>query len=66
MKSFGMPYLVPVAPKTQAGFDVVIRGPVYRQETRPDALNSKDRKRQPHISRPWTKQQPAGKEEDEQ
>ncbi len=66
MKSFGMPYLVPVAPKTQAGFDVVIRGPVYRQENRPDALNSKDRKRQPHISRPWTKQQPVGKVEDEQ
>ena len=65
IKSFGMPYLVPVAPKTLPGFDTVIRGPVYRQEASPDALNIiKDQKRQPQLSRPWTKQPPAGKEED--
>lgn len=65
MKSFGMPYLVPVAPKTDAGFDIVIRGPVYRQENRPDALNTEDQQRQPSISRVWTQQPPIGKEDED-
>ena len=53
MKSFGMPYMVPVAPSTLANFDVVIRGQVFSQEKRPDALNTKDRTSQPDISREW-------------
>lgn len=65
MKSFGMPYMVPFAPKTWAGVDVVIRGPVYSQETRPDALNTRDRNRQPPISRIWKKKQPVRKEDQE-
>lgn len=64
MKSFGMPYLTPVAPKTIPGFDVVRRGPVFRQEHRPDALNTKDSRRQPHISRKWITEQPAAREEE--
>jgi spore germination protein KA len=55
MKSFGMPYMVPFAPKTRAGFDTIIRGPVYSQEKRPDALNTEDTNRQPRISRIWKK-----------
>lgn len=54
MKSFGVPYMVPIAPKTMAGLDVIIRGPVFRQEMRPDGLNTQDNRRQPHISRQWT------------
>ncbi len=65
MKSFGMPYLTPLSPKTRAGFDVVVRGPVYRQEDRPDALNTQDRNRQPPISRTWKKERPAGKEDEQ-
>jgi len=63
MKSFGMPYLVPIAPRTIANYDVVIRGQVYRQEERPDALGTKDRRRQPTVSRIWTKKPPEGGED---
>lgn len=65
MKSFGMPYLVPIGPKTTAGFDIVRRGPVFRQEHRPDALNTQDARRQPHISRKWIKDQPVGRGNEE-
>ncbi len=58
MKSFGMPYLAPLGPKTIAGYDVVIRGPVYNQENRPDELNTKDSRRQPAVSRKWINQSP--------
>lgn len=63
MKSFGVPYMVPVAPKTKANLDVVIRGPVFRQEERPDALNTIDRQRQPLISRKWMMEKPSGEED---
>ncbi|MBP2663544.1 MAG: GerA spore germination protein [Firmicutes bacterium] len=65
MKSFGMPYMVPIAPRTIAGFDVIVRGPVYSQNQRPDALNTIDQKRQPQISRLWKKKQPAEKGDEE-
>ncbi|MBP2643890.1 MAG: GerA spore germination protein [Firmicutes bacterium] len=42
MKSFGMPYMSPIAPKSIAGYDVVLRGPIAEQSNRPDALNVKD------------------------
>ena len=53
MKSFGVPYMAPVAPKTNAGLDVILRGQVFNQESRPDELNLKDKIRQPNISRLW-------------
>jgi spore germination protein KA len=60
MKSFGVPYMAPLAPKTFPGFDVIARGPLYRQERRPDVLQTKDVTRQPHISRGWIEDQPEG------
>jgi len=54
MKSFGVPYLSPIAPKSMSGLDVLVRGFAYRQEKRPDFLNTQDSTRQPHISRRWT------------
>lgn len=63
MKSFGVPYMSPIASKTIFGLDVVARGPVFRQEERPDALNTLERKRQPSISRKWTEQKPEGGEQ---
>ncbi len=60
MKSFGMPYLSPVSPKTGFGLDVIVRGLAYRQENRPDALNTQDQQRQPSIIRKWTKKPPKG------
>lgn len=65
MKSFGLPYMVPLGPKTMPGFDIVRRGPVYRQELRPDALNTQDQRRQPHISRKWITEEPVGGEGEE-
>lgn len=64
MKSFGVPYLAPVAPKTMSGLDVVIRGPVFRQENRSDALNTTDSSRQPEIARPWIMKKKSGGEGD--
>jgi spore germination protein KA len=64
MKSFGVPYMAPVAPKTtRGGFDIVLRGPVYEQELRPDELNTKNRRRQHQISRRWILEKPVGKGE---
>ena len=57
-KSFGMPYLIPQGPRTTANSDVVVRGPVYAQRQRPDALNTRDRQRQPEDSRRWKKAPP--------
>ncbi|MDF2500557.1 MAG: GerA spore germination protein [Anaerosporomusa subterranea] len=60
MKSFGVPYMAPIGPKTIPNYDVVVRGQVYNQENRPDELNTKDSRRQPTISRKWTKKSPRG------
>ena len=60
MKSFGMPYMAPVAPKTIPGGDIILRTPAHMQQTRPDELNSQDVIRQGTISRPWTEEPPRG------
>lgn len=65
MKSFGIPYLAPVSPKSMPGYDTVVRGPVFRQENRPDELNTQDRRRQPHISRRWAQEKVVGKKGDD-
>ena len=65
MKSFGVPYMAPIAPKTMAGYDLVMRGPVFRQEKRPDYLNPQDVQRQPSISRKWTLKRATGKGDDD-
>lgn len=62
VKSYGVPYMAPLAPKTIAGLDIVVSGMSYRQERRPDELNSQDDWRQPHISRRWRLGKPTGKE----
>lgn len=62
-KSFGVPYMAPVAPKTVATLDVVIRGSAERIELRPDSLAVGDKTRQPPISRKWAQQPPAGEED---
>ena len=60
MKSFGVPYFAPMAPKTAEDNDVIVRGQVYNQEKRPDELNTKDTRRQPPVSRQWIKEPPEG------
>ncbi|MCX7749477.1 MAG: spore germination protein [Clostridia bacterium] len=58
MKSFGVPFLAPLAPFTSKNPDIFLRFPVWKQEERPDFIQSVDRKRQPKISRTWTKRSP--------
>jgi len=53
LKSFGMPYLAPLAPRTVNGGDTIFRSPSYYQKRRPDALNTKDEIRQKSTSRTW-------------
>lgn len=45
MKSFGVPFFSPVAPKTNANPDIVIRQPIWKQKMRPDYLNTPNTKR---------------------
>ncbi|MGE5631742.1 MAG: spore germination protein [Caulobacteraceae bacterium] len=45
MKSFGVPFFSPVAPKTKVNPDIFIRQPIWKQKMRPDYLNTPNRKR---------------------
>ena len=53
MKSFGVPYFSPVAPKTKANPDVVSRYPIWTQKKRPDYLDTPDRRRQGSNPKLW-------------
>lgn len=52
-KSFGVPLLTTISPKTRRSFDFIVRHPSWKQELRPDYLNTEDVRRQPKISRQW-------------
>jgi len=53
--SFGVPFLAPFGPVTKGTFlDEITRAPIWKQEERPDFLNTKDKRRQPKVSRGWT------------
>ena len=60
IKSFGVPYFAPIAPKTKSGADVLLRGPLWLQKERPDYLNPLDRRRMSKITRGWTKGEEEG------
>ena len=53
MKSFGVPYFSPVAPKTKVNPDVVLRHPIWSQKNRPDELQNPNRKRQGDNVKLW-------------
>jgi spore germination protein KA len=53
LKSFGVPMLSPVAPHKPSSPDILLRGPVFKQEKRPASLFTQDAKRQRHFTRPW-------------
>lgn len=53
MKSFGVPFFSPVAPKVKANPDVVLRHPLWKQKRRPDALNTGNRKKQGKNVKVW-------------
>lgn len=52
-KSFGVPFVAPVAPKTARSGDLIERKPMWMQQRRPDFLNPMDDSRQPEVSRKW-------------
>lgn len=58
-KSFGVPLLTFFGPKVSNSNDIVLRRPVWMQETRPDDVNPLDVTRQPEISRKWVEESPA-------
>jgi spore germination protein KA len=53
-KSFGIPFMAPIAPVTNGGLtDQILRTPIWKQEKRPDFLNAKNNRKQEHFSRKW-------------
>lgn len=58
MKSFGVPFLAPLAPKTREFPELFYRKPIWLEEDRPDEINPLNKRRQPEISRGWTRQDP--------
>lgn len=54
-KSFGVPFFAPFGPVTGGkSANKLTRQPIWKQEKRPDFLNTKDIKSQPKVSRGWT------------
>lgn len=52
-KSFGVPFLAPLAPITGSNPDLIVRGPVWQQEQRPEFFLPQLHWRQPRLSRNW-------------
>jgi spore germination protein KA len=64
MKSFGVPYFAPVAPKTKANPDVVSRHPIWSQKNRPDEHNTPNRKRQGNDKKLWISEDEQNKKDE--
>lgn len=65
-RSFGVPFLAPLAPKTTGKqIDTIVKAPLWKEEDRPDFLDPKAVRKQPFISRGWVKKE-KGMRRDEQ
>lgn len=53
LKSFGVPFMAPVAPFAPSSGDLVLRYPTWTMERRPPFLQTGSRLRQPETSREW-------------
>lgn len=60
MKSFGVPYFSPVAPKTKAEHNIVIIAPPWTLKERADYLNTVNRSRTGGTVRGWIRQDKRG------
>jgi spore germination protein KA len=60
IKSFGVPFLVPVAPRTKSSRDLIIRRPIWSAVLRPDTLNTINRKRAGDSPNWWIKNKRGG------
>lgn len=58
IKSFGIPFFSIIAPRSKKSKDTILRWPLWMQESRPDFLNTLDRRRQPEIARQWAQEDP--------
>jgi spore germination protein KA len=54
-ESFGIPYLAPMAPNEKTAPDRLTRGPMWSMEQRPAYLRPQKLRRQPEVSRGWTR-----------
>ncbi len=53
-KSFGVPYFSPFAPRTSDSFvENIFKVPIWKEEKRPDYMNTKKDRTQPKYSRAW-------------
>ncbi|MHB8065407.1 MAG: spore germination protein, partial [Ruminiclostridium sp.] len=57
-KSFGVPFVAPVAARTSKSSDLIVRKPIWKQEKRPDGLNPIGVERQPKVTRKWAQEDP--------
>lgn len=55
IKSFGVPFLAPVAPKTKANPDVIASLPAYKQKMRPDYANPLNKYKAGKVTEEWKK-----------
>ena len=53
LKSFGVPYMAPFAPKTRSKGNGFFVSPIWQREKRPDYLAAKKTDSQDHISMKW-------------
>lgn len=58
VRSFGVPYLSPLAPRGRTG-DVLVRSPIFTLEKRPNLVRSQRSRQQEEITRPWSPSSPA-------
>lgn len=63
MKSFGVPYFSPVAPRTRINLDVIFKGPLWKQTLRPDPSNTLNRTRSGDVVRGWIDTGEGGEQE---
>jgi spore germination protein KA len=64
MKSFGVPFLSPIAPTTKDFSSLLVRKPMELESMRPDFLNSLNKRRQNPLSFLWKKGGKKGKDND--
>ena len=55
MKSFGVPFMSPIAPDTENGQNGYFIPPIWKRENRPSYISAKQKKSQKKISKAWEK-----------
>ncbi|MEA4846769.1 MAG: spore germination protein [Clostridiaceae bacterium] len=61
VKSFGVPYFAPIAPKTKSNLDVIATLPAYKQKMRSDFSNSLNKYKAGEVTQEWIKKKDGDK-----